>query len=220
MIHMGQMILSEPSIIIIWTYQDMMEWMSRILDGEMAGADENFGAEIVQMWLNFVPSPNHKSNSSSLAPVRNRIETALERQRHYAAVGTPPSSQDELPSTDDSSSPPDNDPRDGLESDAHTGDQPGEDPSPSPSTAQPSAGHADNGANPAGETARESTQQQQSAGEGDDITGARSAGSQPQTANTDRPQVGTGREAAAGNGGTEPGANVDNGAAGGRGAAN
>ena len=30
MIHMDQMILSEPSIIIIWTYQDMMEWMSRI----------------------------------------------------------------------------------------------------------------------------------------------------------------------------------------------
>jgi hypothetical protein len=28
MIHMDQMILSEPSIIIIWTYQDMMEWMS------------------------------------------------------------------------------------------------------------------------------------------------------------------------------------------------
>jgi hypothetical protein len=28
------MILSEPSIIIIWTYQDMMEWMSRILDGD------------------------------------------------------------------------------------------------------------------------------------------------------------------------------------------
>jgi hypothetical protein len=31
MIHMSQMILSEPSLIIIWTYQDMMEWMSRIL---------------------------------------------------------------------------------------------------------------------------------------------------------------------------------------------
>jgi hypothetical protein len=30
-IHKGQMILSEPSIILIWTYQDMMEWMSRIL---------------------------------------------------------------------------------------------------------------------------------------------------------------------------------------------
>jgi hypothetical protein len=36
MILMGQMTLSEPSNIIIWTYQDMMEWMSRILDGEMA----------------------------------------------------------------------------------------------------------------------------------------------------------------------------------------
>jgi hypothetical protein len=29
------MILSEASIIIIWTYQDMMEWMSRIIAGEM-----------------------------------------------------------------------------------------------------------------------------------------------------------------------------------------
>jgi hypothetical protein len=27
----------------VWTYQDMMEWMSRILVGEMAGADEDFG---------------------------------------------------------------------------------------------------------------------------------------------------------------------------------
>jgi hypothetical protein len=43
MIHMDQMILSEPSIIIVWMYQDMMEWMSRILDGEMAGADEDLG---------------------------------------------------------------------------------------------------------------------------------------------------------------------------------
>jgi hypothetical protein len=38
---MGQMILSEPSIIIVRTYQDMMEWMSRMLVGEMAGADDN-----------------------------------------------------------------------------------------------------------------------------------------------------------------------------------
>jgi hypothetical protein len=58
---MGNMTLSEPSIIIIWTYQDKMEWMSRILDGEMAGADEDFGLELGQMWLNFVPRPNHKS---------------------------------------------------------------------------------------------------------------------------------------------------------------
>jgi hypothetical protein len=49
-IHMGQMILSEPSIILIWTYQDMMEWMSRILVGKMAGADEDFGFEVGQMW--------------------------------------------------------------------------------------------------------------------------------------------------------------------------
>jgi hypothetical protein len=40
-----QMILSEPSIIIIWTYQDMMEWMSRLLDGEMTGADEDFSSK-------------------------------------------------------------------------------------------------------------------------------------------------------------------------------
>jgi hypothetical protein len=51
---MGQMILSEPSIIIIWTYQDMMEWMSRILVGEMAGADEDFGMGYGQNWLIFV----------------------------------------------------------------------------------------------------------------------------------------------------------------------
>jgi hypothetical protein len=36
MIHMDQMIISEPSIIFIWTYQDMMEWMSRMLIEEMA----------------------------------------------------------------------------------------------------------------------------------------------------------------------------------------
>jgi hypothetical protein len=64
MIHMGQMILSEPSNIIIWTYQDMMEWMSRTLDGEMAGVDEDFGLEAGQMWLNFDKGPNHKSNSA------------------------------------------------------------------------------------------------------------------------------------------------------------
>jgi hypothetical protein len=36
MINMGQMILLEPSIITMWTYQDMMERMSRMLVGEMA----------------------------------------------------------------------------------------------------------------------------------------------------------------------------------------
>ena len=47
------------------THQDMMEWMGiRILVGEMAGADEDFGSEIGQMWLNFGPSPNHNSNSA------------------------------------------------------------------------------------------------------------------------------------------------------------
>jgi hypothetical protein len=53
MIHVSYMILSEPSIIIFWTYQDMVEWMSRILVGEMAGADEDFGSEVGQMWLIF-----------------------------------------------------------------------------------------------------------------------------------------------------------------------
>jgi hypothetical protein len=28
----------------------MMEWMSRILVGEMAGADEDFGLVVEQMW--------------------------------------------------------------------------------------------------------------------------------------------------------------------------
>jgi hypothetical protein len=44
--HMDQMILPEPSIIIIRTYQDMMEWMSRMLDGEMAGADEDLARKL------------------------------------------------------------------------------------------------------------------------------------------------------------------------------
>jgi hypothetical protein len=30
MILMDKMILSEPSIIFIWTYQDVIEWMSRM----------------------------------------------------------------------------------------------------------------------------------------------------------------------------------------------
>jgi hypothetical protein len=57
MIHMDQIIPSEPSIIIIWTFQDIMEWMSRILVGEMAGADEDFGTGVGQMWLIFVRAP-------------------------------------------------------------------------------------------------------------------------------------------------------------------
>jgi hypothetical protein len=73
MIHMGKMILSEPHgrddpfrtiNYHVWMYQDMMEWMSRILDGEMAGADEDLGSKVGQMWLNLVPSLNHKSNSA------------------------------------------------------------------------------------------------------------------------------------------------------------
>jgi hypothetical protein len=60
MIHMDQMILSEPSVIIIWTYQDMMGWMSRKLVRKMAGADEDFGLEVwQQIWrrLIFVQAP-------------------------------------------------------------------------------------------------------------------------------------------------------------------
>jgi hypothetical protein len=46
MIHMDQMIpWEDASIIIFWTYQDMMEWMSRVLVGEMAGANEDFCSE-------------------------------------------------------------------------------------------------------------------------------------------------------------------------------
>jgi hypothetical protein len=56
---MDQMILSEPSIIIIWTYQDRMEWMSRILVGETAGADEDFSVDVGKIWLNFAHFPAH-----------------------------------------------------------------------------------------------------------------------------------------------------------------
>jgi hypothetical protein len=43
MIQLDQIILSEPSIVIIWTYMDMMEWMSRMLVGEKASAHVDFG---------------------------------------------------------------------------------------------------------------------------------------------------------------------------------
>jgi hypothetical protein len=64
MILMGQMILSEPSIIIIPTYQDMMEWMSRILDGEMAGADEDFGSKLGANVAEFCPMPKPQIHSA------------------------------------------------------------------------------------------------------------------------------------------------------------
>jgi hypothetical protein len=61
MIHMGQMILSEPSIIIMWTYQDMMEWMDRILVGEMAGADEVLAWKLGKCAADFFkPHKSHK----------------------------------------------------------------------------------------------------------------------------------------------------------------
>jgi hypothetical protein len=66
MIHMDQMILSEPSIIIIWAYQDMMEWMSRILVGGMAGAGEDFGSGVgQQVWLIFAKAAPVYSPSNS-----------------------------------------------------------------------------------------------------------------------------------------------------------
>jgi hypothetical protein len=66
---MGQMILSEPSIILIWTYQDMMEWMSRILVGKMAGADEDFGLEVGQMrWPIFVGIPTASNQQDPHGP--------------------------------------------------------------------------------------------------------------------------------------------------------
>jgi hypothetical protein len=75
---MDQMILSEPSIIIVWTYQDMMEWMSRMLVGEMAGADEDFGLEVGQMWLlifcssqrTLNPNPTHHNPHGPDDPFR------------------------------------------------------------------------------------------------------------------------------------------------------
>jgi hypothetical protein len=49
MINVDKMILSGPSIIIIWTYQDMMVWVSRMLVGEMAGANEDFGSGVEEL---------------------------------------------------------------------------------------------------------------------------------------------------------------------------
>jgi hypothetical protein len=54
MIHMDQMILSEPSIIIIWTYKDMMEWMSRMLVKEMASAHVDFESKLGKCGWSFV----------------------------------------------------------------------------------------------------------------------------------------------------------------------
>jgi hypothetical protein len=55
-------------IIIIWTYQDIMEWMNRILDGELAGADEDFGSVGLGSWANvaeFCPKPKPQIHSAS-----------------------------------------------------------------------------------------------------------------------------------------------------------
>jgi hypothetical protein len=61
---MDQMILSEPSIIIIWTYQDRMEWMSRILVVEMAGAGEVFWRQCWEITANFCSYPDPFSKSA------------------------------------------------------------------------------------------------------------------------------------------------------------
>jgi hypothetical protein len=63
---MDQMILSEPSIIIIWTYVDRMEWMSRTLVGEMAGADEDSSVDVGKIWLNFAHIPTHSNGQHDL----------------------------------------------------------------------------------------------------------------------------------------------------------
>jgi hypothetical protein len=49
MIDVDQMILSGPSIITMWTYQDMMVWVSWMLVGEMAGANEDFGSGVEEL---------------------------------------------------------------------------------------------------------------------------------------------------------------------------
>jgi hypothetical protein len=46
----------------------MMEWMSRMLDGEMAGADDDFGAEVGQMWLNFTPRTRNSNQHDQHGP--------------------------------------------------------------------------------------------------------------------------------------------------------
>jgi hypothetical protein len=33
MAHMAQIILSKPLFIIVWMYQEMMRWLSRLLNG-------------------------------------------------------------------------------------------------------------------------------------------------------------------------------------------
>jgi hypothetical protein len=65
MILMGNMVLSEPSNIIIWTYQDMMKLMSKIFDGdEMAGADEDFGSGSWANVAEFCPKPKPQIHSA------------------------------------------------------------------------------------------------------------------------------------------------------------
>jgi hypothetical protein len=46
----------------------MMEYVSRILVGEMAGADEDFGLEVGQMWLIFFTSQLPTANPTQQDP--------------------------------------------------------------------------------------------------------------------------------------------------------
>jgi hypothetical protein len=39
-----------------------MEWMSRTLVGEMAGADEDFGVYVGETWLSFSHFPTHSQS--------------------------------------------------------------------------------------------------------------------------------------------------------------
>jgi hypothetical protein len=61
---MDQMILSELSIIIIWTHQDMMEWMSRILVGTLPVPMRILARKLRENVADFCPSPNYQSNSA------------------------------------------------------------------------------------------------------------------------------------------------------------
>jgi hypothetical protein len=62
----------------------MLEWMSRILVGEMAGADEDFGSEVGQMWLIFdstqTPNPTQHDPCELYNPFRTIHYHPLRRQ--------------------------------------------------------------------------------------------------------------------------------------------
>jgi hypothetical protein len=53
----GQIILKQSSIIIIWFYQEMVGWISRILIGAMGGVMEDSGSDVRQVELDFPNLP-------------------------------------------------------------------------------------------------------------------------------------------------------------------